>query len=264
MLFRHHRRRFYAPLVCRALNFSLFAGLCLLAGCSESPPRPRPAPAHHADEMARGGAPRQTPSEVAPASPADAAAQIDAAGALLAKLPLAKLVFDAPKTLNVGDKAPVELRVGVDVDTDALLRADEPQNQQVQGQAHVSQNVVAELDAPGFAIEAKTPAQQALAAGFPTIWRWDATAQSAGRQTMTATLYALVANGGAQQRQLVKSYSQPVTIGVTFLGWLDAISGDTDRIWHIVETLGLIAAAVAGWFGFKRGKKHGESWSKSE
>jgi hypothetical protein len=243
---RQRRSFLWVAVVCGALA---------LAACSEhkdeaapSPPPPSPHPEYHHAHRAE---PR--PESLAPKD--NAASDIAGRGALLAKLPLAKVVLDAPKDMTSGDKKQVELRLGVNVPDQELTRPNEPHNQQIPGEAHVSAQVQVDLDGPGFVIEPKTARQQSIAEGFPAVWRWDVQAQDPGERVLTATIYALVADNGATAPQQVKSYSQPVEVRVkpkSLSEWLSDIAQDADKVKAILGSIAAIAAIVGGWFGFTK------------
>lgn len=213
-------------------------------------------------DAAEPRAPASAPTSSGPAVAQDDAATIGQLGGLIAKLPLAKLVLDAPKAMTVGEKSQVELRVGVNVPGNELARPNESGNQQVAGQAHVSAEVEAVLDGPAFVVEAKSPKRQSIAEGMVSSWLWDVQAQEPGQRVLTATLYALVANGGAAAPQQVKSYSQPVNVRVkakTLADWLTEIAGDADKLQSIFVSVGAIVAVVLGWFGYSKMRKEKET-----
>ena len=94
-----------------------------------------------------------------------------------------------------------------------------------------------------------------IAEGFISAWRWDVNAQDPGQHVLTATLYALIGQGGSATPQQVKSYSQPVTVSLkpkSIGDWLSEIAGDADKLKSIFVSIGAIVAVVLGWFGSSR------------
>lgn len=124
---------------------------------------------------------------------------------------------------------------------------------------HVSSEMEATLNGAGFKIEAVTPARQAIAEGFPTVWSWNVEAQEEGEQQLEATLYASVPDGATSSRLRVESYVQKITESVrpqTWGEWLESLSHEIDAAKAIIAALVGAATVAFSWFGisFAKGK----------
>jgi len=82
----------------------------------------------------------------------------------------------------------------------------------VEGTLHLSSEMFATLEGPGFEIKAITPEQQPIAEGFPTVWSWNVEAKESGEQELQATLYAIVGEKAARMR--IASYTQKISVSV--------------------------------------------------
>jgi predicted secreted protein len=101
-------------------------------------------------------------------------------------------VLNGPSAMRVSETRTVYANVGVNVPMEKLRQYVRPENQTAEGVLAVSNEMIAVLSGSGFKIAGRTPEQQSVAEGFPTVWSWDVEAKESGDQELEATLYALI------------------------------------------------------------------------
>jgi hypothetical protein len=79
--------------------------------------------------------------------------------------------------------------------------------------------MVATLDGSAFTISRVTPEVQYIAEGAETVWSWDVTENSAGKQELEVVLYAVLPLKEKMLRVRVNSYSQIITVEVQEKTW---------------------------------------------
>jgi hypothetical protein len=167
----------------------------------------------------------------------------------LKALPVGKIVLRAPKEMKVGDIRQVDANVGLDVPLDVLEKEIRPDDQKLNGSAHLSSKMEASLVGVGFKIIPLKPEQQKIAIGFPSVWSWSVEAKEHGDQELEATLYAILSDG----KQRVDSYTQKISVNVrekTWGEWFEAFAHEFDAAKSLAAGLFGGAALVAGWFGY--------------
>ena len=174
------------------------------------------------------------------------AAKIKENKRLLEQLPKGNIVLDGPSTMKVGETRTVYANVGVDVSMETLRKRVRPGNQTYEAELAVSSKMMAELSGPGFKITSKTPEEQSVAEGVPTVWSWDVEAQDSGDLELEATLYAITNN----RPQRINSYTHKMSVSVrpqTWSEWLKSRRDEIDTVRAIALTLGGGISGVAGW-----------------
>jgi len=170
----------------------------------------------------------------------------------LEALPKGNITLRAPTAMKVSDKRKVEAEVGVKVPKTAE-RPSPPGNSTVEGTLHLSSEMFATLEGPGFEIKAITPEQQPIAEGFPTVWSWNVEAKESGEQELQATLYAIVGEKAARMR--IASYTQKISVSVreqTWGEWLDSLGHEIGTLQGIFVAFGAVATPALAWLGIRR------------
>ena len=182
-------------------------------------------------------------------------------GRKLDQLPMGKIYLHAPTDMKVGDRRNVDARVGVNVPDDILRGRARTGDQTGEASLHVSHEMIATLDGPGFMITLTTPEKQAVAEGFPTVWEWDVEAKQDGMQELEVALYALVPDTSGTARHRIDSHTQKVNVSVkpqTWSEWLKSVGEEIDAVKAIAIAIGGFATAALGWLGLsltRRGKQ---------
>jgi hypothetical protein len=125
--------------------------------------------------------------------------------------------------------------------------------------------MVATLDGSAFTISRVTPEVQYIAEGAETVWSWDVTANSAGKQELEVVLYAVLPLKEKMLRVRVNSYSQIITVEVqekTWDDWLKAISDDVGQVKGIVLAIVGAVTAVLGWLGLSHSRGRATAFKK--
>jgi hypothetical protein len=141
-------------------------------GEAVAPPPPSPTPT--IAEAAR----KPTTVDLEPASAADERSKMLNQALTLKALPVGKIVLRAPKEMKVGDVRQVDANIGLDVPSDVLEKELRPEDQKLEGSAHLSRKMEASLVGVGFKIIPLKPEQQTIAIGFPSVWSWSVEAKS--------------------------------------------------------------------------------------
>jgi len=198
----------------------------------------------------------QPVSEVAQRNPQETEAviraQMDELGKTLESLPKGNIVLNAPAHMVVGDQREVRANVGYNVPIEKLRQELGKSSQQVQGSLRLSTEMAATLTGPGFKIDGLTSESQAVAAGFPTVWKWNVTAKQDGDEELEATLYAVILRGDKITRLRVESYTQKITVNVqprTWGEWLTSVSEEVGNVKTVLLAVsGLVTGGLA-WLG---------------
>jgi hypothetical protein len=185
-------------------------------------------------------------------------------GAQLKKLPKGQIVLFAPKAMKVGDKREVEARVGFKVPLEALQKSSSNEATSSGGVLRVSVEMAATLTGPGFTIEPVTPEEQPVAEGFPTVWKWNVSANDSGSQQLEVTVFAIVPDAGGEVRRRIDSYVQTIAVSVRERTWSDtfetfnkaveSIGASLDGIKGIILALLGAGATVMGWLRLSRSR----------
>ncbi|GLS28736.1 hypothetical protein [Neomesorhizobium albiziae] len=259
------------------------AGLPPLGAPSPSPPeeaaeapRPKPqklfpksqplSPDTSGDEVAE--LPRPSPDHKSAPTVGEVDKFLAVFGDQLRNLPEGRVVLLAPKTMQVNDKREVEARVGYEVPIDVLKKGASSGEEAGEGRLRVSVEMAAVLTGPGFAIEPVTPAQQSVAKGFPTVWKWNVAAKESGSQELEATLFAILPDS-AGVRLRIDSYVQTITVNVreetwnetfgAFGGAVESVGNGLDQLKGILVTLFGAGITVFGWLKLRRRKQRAPS-----
>jgi hypothetical protein len=204
----------------------------------------------HAAKSGRDSGGGEQTTELTPINePNRERARIEENRRALEQLPKGKIVLTGPSTMKVSETRTVHANVGVNVPIDTLRKHVRPGNQTAEGALAVSSKMIAVLNGSGFKINRRTPEEQSVAEGYPTVWSWDVEAKETGDQELEATLYALI-GGDTSSRQLIDSYTHKISVSVTpqtWGEWLKSLRDQIDVINGLIVTLSGIVTGVMGW-----------------
>jgi hypothetical protein len=178
-------------------------------------------------------------------------------GAILRQLPEGNIVLLAPEAMKVGEIREIEARVGYKVPIEQLKDGSFSDEQVVQGALRVAVQMAASLSGSAFSIEPVTPDEQSVAAGFPTVWKWNVEAKQDGNQELEATLFAIVFDADTVVRHRIASIVETVLVRVqvqTWGEWLESASKSVDAVKAIVVAFFGAGTVAAGWLTYVRGR----------
>lgn len=180
-------------------------------------PVTRQAPTASTVPDIRGAALEPQPGDAPPA-------ETDEVDALLERLRVGNIAFNAPRTINIEETVRVRALVSPD-ETAATLesRIDAP-GDRIVAPLQTSKLMEARLTGEGFRIVAVSSARQAVGSGI-TTWEWEVTPEKAGRRRLTLTVDAFVRMDGQSVPRTLRTFDHPIDVEVTATqrigGWLE-------------------------------------------
>lgn len=148
----------------------------------------------------------------------------DEVDALLARLRVGNIAFNAPRSINIRDTVRVRALVSPDQAAAVLKAQVDAPGEQVVAPLQVSKLMEARLAGEGFRIEPITSARQAVGSGV-TTWEWDVTPEAEGRHRLTLTVDAFVRMDGESVPKTLRTFDHPIEVQVTATqrigGWLE-------------------------------------------
>jgi hypothetical protein len=184
----------------------------------------------HAANSGRDSGGGEQTAELTPINePSRERARIEENRRALEQLPKGKIVLTGPSAMKVSETRTVHANVGVNVPIDTLRKYVRPGNQTAEGALAVSSKMIAVLNGSGFKISGRTPEEQSVAEGYPTVWSWDVEAKETGDQELEATLYALI-GGDTSSRQRIDSYTHKISVSVTPQTWGEWLKSLRDQM----------------------------------
>ena len=206
---------------------------------SESPPPPPPP----------DGTPPPPPIGSPPPPPSGLRSTLGLIDRELAKLELANIAFNAPRTLRLAETADIQLLLSP-VETRAQLQDRlTAVGDRVGARIRVTNTMEARLTGSGFEIEAITPETQAVARNSVTEWRWEIEPTRTGTRRLHLTLSAIIDVDGASVPRTIRVFDQTLTIHVT---WFDRLSGFVGDNWQWLWTAIVVPLALWLWATRKR------------
>jgi hypothetical protein len=161
-----------------------------------------------------------TPEQAAVALPAET----DEVDALLDRLRVGNIAFNAPQTINISETIRVRALVSPDAAAATLQAQVAAPGEQVVAPLKISKLMEARLTGDGFRIVPITAAQQAVGSGV-TTWEWEVTPETAGRHRLTLTVDAFVRMDGQSVAKTLRTFDHPIEVQVTagqrIGGWLE-------------------------------------------
>jgi hypothetical protein len=248
-------------LVVAGIGFAVAMGVrsdsALYSGTGTSPkptvtgapayPTPTPSPAPSPP------APPIRPPQPAPIAPADPFRDVDRA---LEEMERASVAFNAPRSLDLGERANIQLLLSLRKSLRALQRELVESGQREGSRVPVTPLVEARLTGLGFTIEALTEQQQPIGRRTDAEWRWEIEGKQAGAQRLHLTLTALVPvkHAGGRVTRTIDTFDRTIAIQV---GWKDRTSEFLAANWQWLWAA--IVVPVAGVVLQYRRRRSGSS-----
>lgn len=152
------------------------------------------------------------------------------------RLQLSNVVYNVPRELQLGQRAEIEVAVGLGQTIEQLKRAISASGELESGQARVSPLVTANLHGEGFEIVALSPETQAVSTFQQTRWKWVIKPTEGGLQRVHLTISANVQLQGATGSLGVQTFSRFIEVRVS--PW--------QSLTTLVEGKGLVTSSIAG------------------
>ena len=164
-----------------------------------------------------------------PPPPSERRSTLGAIDRELARLELANIAFNAPRSLHLGAPTDIQLLLSPKQTRAQLQDRLTAVGDRVGARIRITNTMEARLTGSGFEIEAITPELQAVGREGVTEWRWEIAATKTGTRRLHLTLSALIDIDGASVPRTIRVFDQTLTIHVT---WLDRLSGFFGDNWQ--------------------------------
>lgn len=172
-----------------------------------------PRPASHRSEVQTASTDSyeaSTPTQTADAL-AEETGEVDA---LLARLRVGNIAFNAPQTINISETIRVRALVSPDESTATLQAQIDAPGEKVVAPLKISKLMEARLSGEGFRIVPISSARQAVGSGI-TTWEWEVTPEEEGRHRLTLSLDAFVRMDGQSVAKTLRTFDHPIDVQVT-------------------------------------------------
>ncbi|GAB3092924.1 hypothetical protein [Lysobacter terrae] len=134
--------------------------------------------------------------------------------ALLARLRVGNIAFNAPQTINISDTVRVRALVSPDESTATLQAQIGAPGEKVVAPLKISKLMEARLSGEGFHIVPISSARQAVGSGI-TTWEWEVTPEQEGHHRLTLSLDAFVRMDGQSVAKTLRTFDHPIDVQVT-------------------------------------------------
>ena len=211
-----------------------------------------PAPVRRLPPRAEPARPAE---ETAPAARSDSFAEaarvreaIDHFDELLARLPLANIVFNVPQSLRLGERTPIYLRLSMGDSLEELEKSLTPTaaGKRKGAQIHVTDRIEARLTGTAFRIESIRPEVQGIGRET-TEWQWEIEPSAPGLQTLHLTVSVLMEVGGTRVLRAIRTFDEKIEIQVS---WSKTAADFFKEQWKWLWTALLVP--LVGWLWGKR------------
>ena len=193
----------------------------------QPPPPPPPGP----------GPPPPPPGPPGPPGPPP-----DDIDEILQGLGLGNVAFNAPRELQSGETAVIELLVSRERPIRELQGEITALGEREGAQIRLSNLIEARLTGLGFKIQAVSDERQPVSRRDITRWRWEIEPVRTGRQRLHLTVSAIVNVGGTESTYTVQTFERVLEIDVA---WSDRVSGFLSGNWQWLWTA--ILLPVGAW-----------------
>jgi len=157
--------------------------------------------------------PQSVDTKITPTVIDDPFAVVDRA---LGQLKQARIAFNAPEMMKLGDTATVQLLLNMRKTIDELSEQITAEGAKKGVEIQVSSRMEASLKGgDAFEITALAPDEQPISATADTEWRWRVKPKVFGKQILALTLYAILPVQGTNTKKFVKAYDYSIEVQVT-------------------------------------------------
>lgn len=134
---------------------------------------------------------------------------------ILEGLPLAKVAFNAPTSMTLGESAVIELLLSTHKPIEDLKQKVTEAGERVGAQSRISDRMKARLTGRAFKIHNIGEDVQAVSARELTHWRWEVEPIAGGRQRLHLTLSAFLDVGAHESMRTVRTFERTLTVDVS-------------------------------------------------
>jgi prepilin-type N-terminal cleavage/methylation domain-containing protein len=165
------------------------------------------------------------------------------ADAALAKLTWQELAYRAPRRMEIGASALVEVALGGNQSFDQLSQLLQSSGNATGQRVQVADRMEAHLTGSGFEITPATPEIQLVSTRQPTLWQWQVKASDLGTHTLYLSLNAILKVNGKDATKSIRTFQREIVVDVTSTAGSWAF---VERYWiYIVAVLSVIGALIA-------------------
>lgn len=161
-----------------------------------------------------------------------------AADEAIARLSWEHLALSAPRSMELGSIATVELALGGGMTTPQLAALLQEQGAREHLLVLVSERMEATLTGLDFEIEPVTPTEQVVSTQDATVWKWEVKGKTPGRSRLKLSLNALLSVDGKDTRKSVETLDHDIQVTVT----------SRQGLWALMQTywtyLAFLASAI--------------------
>ena len=163
---------------------------------------------------------------------------------ILGQLRTVPIAFETPRNARLGRVFDVTLSIDA---TGAVSAAGAlpGRGDVTEGEAKVSDRVMANLVGSGFDIVARSPERQTLSPLEANTWRWEVTARESGTQDLEMVVYALIDDDTLP----VRTYTNTVEVDVSAMQQVITAAREANPVFMILGGLGSL---LAGFFGMAK------------
>jgi hypothetical protein len=169
---------------------------------------------------------------------------------VLAELQLGRILFNVPRTLELGESAVIHVVLSLRETHEELKERITEVGEKRGAKLKVSDEMQAHLSGLGFSVEALTDERQAVSAQETTEWFWQIEPTETGTQTLSLTISAFVKVRGEERKRGLQTFNESLEIRVTLM---DSVSGFVNRNWQWLWTT--ILVPVGAWLLARRSRR---------
>lgn len=170
-----------------------------------------------------------TPMPTLPAAPvteeARTSTSADLVDEIIESLKKAKIVYNTPAMMRLGNIKTIELILSPVLTYDDLIAELEETGEVDSGEIRISNRMEANLSGQGFIIEALQPDLQAVGSIQPTKWRWNVTPNKPGTYSLHLTLSAHIPVAERDAPFVIQTFDRQIQVNITLPQRISAFLG---------------------------------------
>lgn len=174
---------------------------------------------------------------------------LSAIDAVLEKMHVANIAFNAPKLMNLGSATTIHLVLGVHKTPSELKDLIKSQGEKRGAEIRISDEMEARLTGFNFTIKAMTAEKQAVSQVHNTEWKWEVKPESVGEHQLHLTLSATLFVDGRSMTRSIRTFDETINVEVT---WQKQASDFIENNWQWLWVTLLVP--LGGWIWAKKKK----------
>ena len=134
---------------------------------------------------------------------------------ILGTLEFGNIAFNTPKTMNIKDKAIIQLVLGLEAEIEELKQMIKIVGEKEGARIKVHPRMKAHLSGVEFNIEPADPQIQAVSRNAITKWEWEIKPKSIGRHSLHLKLFVLLKIDGESTPREIETFNKVIEVEVT-------------------------------------------------